>query len=70
MTGQVLDLTPSATGWYYPQLWLPAPPVSGAQLSAPAPRSIPVMTEVATVGYGPDGRIRRVSARPRLWLLA
>ncbi|HTX55356.1 MAG TPA: hypothetical protein VMD08_18280 [Candidatus Baltobacteraceae bacterium] len=70
MTVQVLELTPSTSGWYFAsaaawrgRLFAPrlvTPRLPDAELD-PAP---------ALLGYGPDGRLRPTPARPRVWFLA
>jgi hypothetical protein len=69
MIAQVLDLTPSMTGWYYAS-------VSQRYLQAhearPNPRTTPIPVAPADpvcLGYGPDGRPRLASTRPRVWYL-
>lgn len=68
----VLDLTPSSAGWYYAgagrsqavsRRERPSAPAA-ALTAAPAESPSPSM-----LGYGPDGRLRRSSPSPRLWLL-
>lgn len=70
MLVQVLELTPSTAGWYY------APPAVAVAVPRPPRRASPSPSIVqlpdlpGTLGYGPDGRLRKATARPSIWLLA
>jgi hypothetical protein len=69
MVSQVLELTPSSAGWYYAA---PSTPVAWTRVPRPAPPppAVVLLPDLSrTIGYGPDGRLRKATARPRLWLL-
>jgi len=70
MVAQVIDLTPSMTGWYYASV---SPAHFQAREARPTPRTTPIPVAPADpvcLGYGPDGRPRLASVRPRVWYLA
>ncbi len=71
MSVQVLELTPSTSGWYFASAaaWrgrLAEPRIT----RAPRPPEPELDAAPALLGYGPDGRLRSSSPRPRLWFLA
>ena len=71
MTVQVLELTPSTSGWYFAS-------AAAWRGRLAAPRSVAVARPPegdldptpAVLGYGPDGRLRSSPPRPRIWFLA
>ncbi len=69
MVVQVLELRPSAAGWYYPYLPSSVALSPSLQASRPVAGIAPGHEETVAWGYGPDGRVRLVAPRPRLWLL-
>jgi hypothetical protein len=70
MLVQVLELTPSTAGWYYAPAAAPVA-VPRPPRAAPPPATILQLPDLpGTLGYGPDGRLRKATARPRVWLLA
>ena len=70
MVTQVLDLTPSMTGWYFASASVPrlqprdtqSPPIADCSGGDPL--------EAVCLGYGPDGRVRVASARSRFLCFA
>ncbi len=70
MVAQVLELRPSAAGWYYPHIPPAADLTPSLQIPRPATLSAPGIENPIVWGYGPDGRLRLAAPRPRLWLLA
>jgi hypothetical protein len=70
MVAEVLDLTPSMTGWYYASVFRPQ---FQAREARPTQRTTPIPVAPADpvcLGYGADGRPRSASLRPRIWYLA
>jgi hypothetical protein len=70
MIAQVLELAPSAAGWYYPYQPVADAPVRNGCPPGSAVRVEPEPATDTILGYGPDGRARLASAPPQLWLLA
>ena len=69
MVSQVLELTPSSAGWYYAPASTPVAWTRPPRPSPPPPTIVQLPDLSGTFGYGPDGRLRKATARPRLWLL-
>jgi hypothetical protein len=69
MVSQVIELTPSSAGWYYapassPVAWTRTPRPS------PSPPTVVQLPDLSgLLGYGPDGRLRKATPRPRVWFL-
>jgi hypothetical protein len=67
-----IELTPSATGWFYPaQVFTARPRVRQRETIAPDPvREVGGPIRPICLGYGPDGRSRLAPLPPRLSVLA
>ncbi len=70
MVAQVLELSPSGTGWYYAHRPLAETATRRVYTPASPPAADVNPPALSVVGYGPDGRIRLVSPRPRISFLA
>jgi hypothetical protein len=73
MSALVIELTPSLAGWYYPA----SPPISAPRrrartIEAPPPSRVSVVSagESVDLGYGPDGRPRRLPSQAMISYLA
>ncbi len=72
MVSQVLELSSSPAGWYWPYTSAPAPvePAPAIPSVRPAPPQVSEPEETAAWLYGPDGRLRQPLSRPRISILA
>jgi hypothetical protein len=70
MVAGILELSPSASGWFYSNAARPAAPVRAtAPVPAPARPAVVEPREGLCLGYGPDGSPRFGAPRTRLSLL-
>ncbi|MFB3819703.1 MAG: hypothetical protein ACE147_18760 [Candidatus Methylomirabilales bacterium] len=70
MVAPILELRPSATGWYLPRAARPGGAAPARPRPAAASQARLDLPGTLFLGYGPDGRPRPAPARPRLSLLA